>query len=277
MSNPSNDNPYGSQPEQNYAGGDQQPNPYGQQPYGQQPGGQQPNPYGQQPGGQQPNPYGQQYGPPDPYGQQPGQQPYGQPNPYGQMPPVQGGGGYQVPSAYSSTASGTLASIGRRFGAYIIDSVLIGLVSLCVSIPLGVGAVLSGFSFNTNALALSGGAGAFFLASIFALAIPAAYYIYFYSTTGETLGKRLVRIRVVKRSRTPLELETGTRRTVVILASSIVNIFLGFIVFSSESLALANLLSFVGLLQLVDYLWAFWDPENQTLHDKFADTVVVNT
>ena len=33
----------------------------------------------------------------------------------------------------------------------------------------------------------------------------------------------------------------------------------------------------VNLFGLLDYLWAFWDPNRQCLHDKFADTVVVNT
>ena len=41
----------------------------------------------------------------------------------------------------------------------------------------------------------------------------------------------------------------------------------------SPSLSISLALSLVTLL---DYLWPFWDRERQTLHDKIANTVVVN-
>jgi uncharacterized RDD family membrane protein YckC len=40
----------------------------------------------------------------------------------------------------------------------------------------------------------------------------------------------------------------------------------------------AELIFFVFLLpHLIDLLWVAWDKRNQTLHDKFAQTVVVKT
>jgi hypothetical protein len=32
---------------------------------------------------------------------------------------------------------------------------------------------------------------------------------------------------------------------------------------------------FVGPLILIDYLWPLWDGQNQTLHDKVVDSIVV--
>jgi uncharacterized RDD family membrane protein YckC len=40
----------------------------------------------------------------------------------------------------------------------------------------------------------------------------------------------------------------------------------------------AELIFFVFLIpHLIDLLWVAWDKRNQTLHDKFAQTVVVKT
>ncbi len=135
MSNPyppqDPNNPYGSQPEQNYG---QQP-PQGQQPYGQQP------PQGQQPYGQQP--YGQQ-----PYGQP--QQPYGQ-QPYGQTPVAYGQQGYYTPVAVVRQ---------RPLGVSIIavwQYIVAGLLGLLTLIAFFAGSVLadlvsgSGGGFNSGA------------------------------------------------------------------------------------------------------------------------------
>jgi uncharacterized RDD family membrane protein YckC len=88
-------------------------------------------PPGQAPYGQQPPAYGQQpYAPPQPYGPQPyGQQPHGGVAPYGGAPgwsplkPVQG----------------QLAGWGLRVLAYLVDALLIGVVTM-VLVAVGAGA-----------------------------------------------------------------------------------------------------------------------------------------
>lgn len=250
MSNPyppqDPNNPYGSQPEQ----------PYGQQP----PAGQQP--YGQQPYGQQP-PAGQQ-----PYGQQPyGQQPYGQQPPVGQPP------GYYVPQ----NMSGTLATVGKRFLAVLIDSILLAIIGGIIGAVLGVG-FTSRFGFGGSTFTID--KGPFVIATILGLALNFGYYVYFYSTTGQTLGKKALNIRVARRDRQPLDLRTAAIRTAVINASSIVSVFLVIGLFDptdgSSLGAYTSISGIVSLFQLLDYLWAFWDSEKQTLHDKAAGTVVLN-
>jgi uncharacterized RDD family membrane protein YckC len=88
-------------------------------------------------------------------------------------------------------------------------------------------------------------------ASVYVLnaAIFGLYYIWPYSTTGQTLGKRLFSIRVAAIDGSPLNWRKALVRTI------------------GYSLSAAPL----GL----GYLWALWDEEDQAWHDKFAGTCVV--
>ena len=157
---------YGQQPP------GQQPPPYEQQ-YGQQPPGQQPPPYGQQQYGQQqygqqPPPYEQQYGQQQ-YGQQQyGQQPYGQP--YGQQPQY---GQHQL----------QYVGVGTRFLAYLIDTIIIGVVAGILS------------AIFRNSPGLSGG-----ITGILAL----LYFIVLEATQGATLGKMALGLRVVRTDGSPI-------------------------------------------------------------------------
>ena len=281
MSNPNQpNNPYGSQPESGY--GQQPPQaPYGQpqQPgYGQQPPGQPQAPYGQPQPPFDPN---QQYGQPQqPYGQQPGygqpQQPYGQQQygqqPYGQMPPVYGGQpGYAVPNA-----SGTLATVGKRFGALLIDGILLGVIGGIIGAIFGAGFITRFGIGNTPTI----DKGPFLLVSLLGLALSLGYYIYFYSTTGQTLGKKALNIKVIRKDRQSLDLRTAAIRTAVLSVSGIVSLLLIAVLYDPTRLSslstYTTLSGLASLFQLLDYLWALWDKEKQTLHDKAANTVVVN-
>lgn len=249
-------------------------NPYGQQPP-QQPYGQQPQqPYGQQP--QQP--YGQQ-----PYGQQPqqpyGQQPYGQ-QPYGQQPFVQGG--YAVPSA-----AGMYAGWGTRLGAYIIDVLVLLIPSFIVGLITGLGATAS---FNlTGASSSASSMGMYIFGSLLNLIINTGYFAYFHGTTGQTIGKRVLKIRVIRRNNQPMDFVVAVKRLAITIASTVINLLIGIISFNSiNDIAAGNLsaatasfgffgiISFViGIATLLDYLWPLWDGQKQALHDKIADTLVV--
>ena len=141
MSNPNQpNNPYGSQPEQNYDQSDQSntgptqalggasaqsyaPNQQYGQP--QQPG------YGQHPPGQPQAPYGQ----PPPYGQQAG---YGQPpQAYGQPPMAFGGQGYYTPMAAPTTrpVGVSIIAVLNWIGGGLL--VLLGLIFLFVGSAFG--------------------------------------------------------------------------------------------------------------------------------------------
>jgi uncharacterized RDD family membrane protein YckC len=72
---------------------------------------------------------------------------------------------------------------------------------------------------------------------------------------GQTWGKQLLGVRVVRELRGPMTLATGLAR---------------------EAIG-KQLLTFItgGIYAPLDYAWALWDPERQALHDKVADTLVV--
>ena len=197
--------------------GQQQPQ-YGQQQYEQQPPPYGQQQYGQPQYGQQPPPYEQQqYGQPQ-YGQQP--PPYGQP--YGQQQYGQPQYGYGQPQLQ-------YVSVWPRAGAIIIDSIILGVVYYIL------------FLIFQNTPSVAG-----ILAGILAL----AYFIVMEAMWGATLGKMLLRLRVVKTDGTPISW--------------------------SESV-IRNLLRIIdGLFYyLVGAILIWTSPLRQRLGDRAAKTVVV--
>jgi uncharacterized RDD family membrane protein YckC len=184
-------------------------------------------------------------------------------------------GGYQVPPGYAaappygyrplptSPRGEPLADFGARAGARVIDALILGAFSLVLIIPayILIFAVLLG---QANAWSPQTGPGPeFFLtflgiwAVLFVLLL-ALQYLYevehMLRGGGQTFGKRMMKIRVV-----PIDpADQLTRRHA-----------------SLRWLAMVGM-SFVGPLQLIDFLFPLWDkPYQQTLHDKAARTVVV--
>ena len=76
---------------------------------------------------------------------------------------------------------------------------------------------------------------------------------------GQTPGKQLLGIRVMRTDGTP----SGWGRTFI--REFIIKI-----------VAIGILDSVVGIVTIVDLLWAFWDKDRQTLHDKLMKTIVVD-
>jgi uncharacterized RDD family membrane protein YckC len=124
-------------------------------------------------------------------------------------------------------ASGPRASFGQRLGAGIIDAIIVGVISLILRLVLG-----------TSGQALG-------------LLVGLAYTTYLEGgTTGQSIGKRVLGIRVVDaQSGGPIGYGRGAIRWLVGIVSAI-PIFLG-------------------------YLWMLWDGEKQTWHDKASTSYVV--
>ncbi|GEM_PF-885359 len=225
---PPSPSPYGSGQQQNPYGSGQQQNPYGsgqqQNPYG---SGQQQNPYGSAP---PQNPYGgaQQ----NPYGSGPPQNPYGgaQQNPY--APPTHDGA-WANPTA---SQFAPLAERGTRLGASIIDSALYMVVMCVFAVP--------GAMADSAALLGLG------MVAFLGLAI---YQMYLISTTGQSLAKAWLGIRIVREDGSPVDFVHGVllRSWVLAVAGSII--------------------PFVGL---VDVLMIFGE-ERRCLHDHLASTKVI--
>jgi uncharacterized RDD family membrane protein YckC len=204
------------------------------------------------------------YGPPPGgYGTPPG---YAAPPSYTPPPsfgPPPGSGtapGYSAPPGSAGGAGGPvahgLASFGQRVAAFLIDGLItwgIFLAAIIVSAIIGTLTTQEQTFENPNPGPSAIGALFFVLLFVTALAAVFAYYPYFEGRTeGQTPGKRIMGIRVVRQSNgAPLGYGLAIGRTVARLVDGVV----------------------FGL----GYLWAIWDPQHQTWHDKIAGTLVVRS
>ena len=174
-------------------------------------------------------------GGPPPYQPSGGVPPY-MPPPY--TPP--GAPGYQ----YQGTVTTQYASIGARFLAVLIDGLIVG-------IPLLIIAAVFGFVGSPVSALLN--AVVYFLYEGFLLA----------SWNGQTIGKKVMSVRVISADSQPLTTNKAfTRAGVKAILSVLSSIKPPFT-------------SFRGIVSLLDYLWPFWDANKQTLHDKAAGTYVI--
>ena len=218
---------------------------------------------------------------PDPYfrpGQPGSQYSYQTPPPPGYAPPY----GYNAPMySYTTPAdrvgvAGADAGFWPRLGAYLIDSLLVGiLISLVTGVPLVVWAVnfisqhqsellpvcdSSGTGFDryacnqaVNRILLDRGEigaaiGLFLGLTLLAFVIYALYYS-LQTARGATVGKRVFGLRVVTaEGQVPGFGRALLRHTIGYLISSIF---------------------------LLGFIWIAFDPQHQGWHDKIAGTYVV--
>jgi len=134
---------------------------------------------------------------------------------------LSGGGG-------GETKSIEKAGWWRRFWAYALDWLILGLVEASLS---WIVFPLIGDTVGT----------------VLVLAITALYFVWPYSRGGQTLGKKVLGIRVVAIDGSPLNWRRGILRTV----------------------------GYVPSMSVVGYLWSIWDRDKQAWHDKLAGTTVV--
>ncbi len=140
----------------------------------------------------------------------------------------------------------------RRLWAYMVDKFILYLISLILFliglIAMGLGGVSPWSIVMTGDLPR--GMGLFMaLYLMTALLMDMVYYIWFHGTVGQTLGKRLLGLRVIRISGEKMTLGIAFLRWVGSLVSGIF-FFLGF-------------------------LWIAFDGRKQGWHDKIAATLVV--
>lgn len=118
------------------------------------------------------------------------------------------------------------AGFAIRLGAFVLDLLVIGAVNTIVGL------------FTTGVLTVS-----------IRMFVPLLYYAYFYSTSGQTLGKKALRLRVVRSDGQPLNVYTGVLRAIGLWAST--------------------------FLLGIGYILVLFDKQKQGLHDKIANTLVI--
>ena len=178
------------------------------------------------------------------YQQPPAQAPANTPMHY-QQPPVYAGG-----QQYGGTPQ--LASIFERFIAMIIDGVIVGVGTTIIGFVIGlIGGVIVGAlsaATGSDGLAALGTILINLLASLISMAICFGYEGYFLSTSGATIGKKVMGLRVLHAGQNPTFLRGGCRY-------------------------LAKGISF--FICMIGYIMACFTQDNKALHDMICDTIVV--
>ncbi len=189
--------------------------------------------------------------PPPPPPPPPPQGPYQQPPQYGAVPP-----GYQAYSPQPPPQYGELAGFGTRLGGYLLDGLLYGLLAVPFLI-VGVAMFATAFEDcvtvgnQTTCTSVNGGSLLGGLAVMLAGGVLVfVLYIRHLGRTGQTWGRRIVGIRVLRLDTgQPLGVGKAFGRT----------LFAWFI---------------SGQIFYLGYLWMLWDDKKQTWHDKVVGSNV---
>ena len=167
-------------------------------------------------------------------------------------PPVYPPPPVMVPAPYtpqfinmpSGLVGSTYASYGKRVGAFVID------VVLCYILLGFVGAIGGALFFASY----SSSVGGLFL--LMTLGAGALYFLWPTANSGQTLGKKMLKIKVVDANGYAPGWGKSFMRYVV-----------GF--------GLENLLMYV-MIGLLGWLWPLWDANKQAWHDKIGGTFVID-
>jgi len=119
------------------------------------------------------------------------------------------------------------AGVGNRIVAIIIDHVIIGLITLLLAIPLGLQMFTAAATGMVDPVAYLGS-----MVGLWALSLVLwlAYFTYMEGSSGQTLGKRLLRIKVVKENGKPLTYVDAFVRTLLRIVDGMFAYLIGFIV-----------------------------------------------
>jgi uncharacterized RDD family membrane protein YckC len=171
-------------------------------------------------------------------------------------------GGWQQPIAQQAPGwvGRPLASWGSRFGAWFIDLLIIGIPAGLIALSLLVGLIGASDGDDTSFWALVGTAVLATLAfAVIAMIYAPATMARDGAHNGQTWGKQLVGIRVVRNGGEPETFWQAALREVV---------FKGLVVGIASSI--------IPLIPwLLNYFWPLWDDENRALHDFACSTHVV--
>lgn len=137
----------------------------------------------------------------------------------------------------------TVIGFGRRLIAALIDGLLVGFLTFVLTVCIGFVALLfdiyvRGESFPFDKLIILCGA-------IFSI----AYYIGYWTKSGQTLGKTMTGIKIVSTDGAPISAGKAVLR------------YIGYIV--------------SGIILSLGFLWVAFDRKRQGWHDKIANTYVV--
>ena len=158
-----------------------------------------------------------------------------------------------------------LAGFWTRFLGFFIDGILLFAV---VQLPLR--AVHAGFATNLVVVTIT----TFLYGSLF---IGLGH--------GQTLGMRVVKVRCVDEDGvTEIDYQRAVRRAIAYGVLVVIGSVYNFRTYQHPTHVQLQheahhfiILFALSLPHFIDLLWVAWDQKNQTLHDKFAHTIVITT
>jgi uncharacterized RDD family membrane protein YckC len=168
-----------------------------------------------------------------------------------------------TPESPLRLASAAYAGFWRRVGAFVVDLLVLGVIGQLVALL---------FSHQFMTLGQAG--------RLVGFAIAAIYFIPAHHRWGQTIGKRLMRIRVQALNGGPVSLSTATFRYVALYVPWLLN---GVFFAAPDwpkmlTIAVGVVMGSVLVIGLLGnaYLLAFNKPSRRLIHDLIAGTVVVN-
>ena len=209
------------------------------------------------PGGSIP---GSSAGPQSPPGLQPPG--YSGPQSPGYTGPVPPGGWQQPPAPGAGFGPvGQLAGWGSRLGAFIIDGLIVIVPALILLSVLGAGVLASSEGdSDAGVIAFVGG----LILTFLVIAVISFLYAPLLmkrggANNGQTWGKQVLGIRVVRDSGQPYTFGSAALREVVL-----------------KNLAVGIASSIIPLIPwFLNFFWPLWDDQNRALHDMAASSHVV--
>ena len=140
-----------------------------------------------------------------------------------------------------------------RFVARILDSIIVGIASAIIRIPLALPFLTGGLRVGENESGLPVALPAIFaiagLGFLIQLALGLGYEMYFLSTRGATPGKMALGLKVVRNDGGPISLGLAAGRYFATFLSS--------------------------LTLLIGYIIAAFDDQKRSLHDRICGTLVI--
>ncbi|RAY15337.1 RDD family protein [Actinomadura craniellae] len=186
---------------------------------------------------------------------------------------------YAGPS-YGSPEELPLAPLLRRAGARAMDTILVAVFGFALVLPIAFGAM--GLDAPGSKTSTEGGVWNWpIIITLFIVlsVLPFIYEAVQLAMWGQTLGKRVLHLRVVQVNPPgdPLPQVQAVWRAGVNNVGYQIGFFFFLVVtvFVWDYAAYGILLVSVGMVMA--YVWAVWDrPLNQAMHDRFARTVVID-
>ncbi|MBU0898394.1 MAG: RDD family protein [Nanoarchaeota archaeon] len=122
------------------------------------------------------------------------------------------------------------AGVGSRFIALLVDGIILGIIMLLIALPFGATSMMFGMMSPTGISNILGIIAMYSTLMIVWFVISLLYFSYFESKSGQTLGKKLVNIKVVTEKGKNLTFGTALIRTILRIVDGQAGYLLGLII-----------------------------------------------